>query len=214
MICRGLGQPNTFLPHSSRGLNMNLVELAQRIRRHRLDRRLTLDDVSSRTGLSRSWLSKVENFRITPSLPALGQIASALSVSVADLVQGLDNKPALIKVARHERKVIERNKSKTNAVVYESLAHKRPHRTMDPFLLTIPAGVARKKALTHEGEEFLMVLQGAINFEFDKQLHSLSKGDCLYFDGQVPHRIINPHTRDAVALCVFHEPRFNGMNHS
>ena len=84
---------------------MNLVELAQRIRKHRLDRRLTLEDVATRSGLTRSWLSKVENFRITPSLPALSQIASALSVTVAELVAGLDAKPTLIKVAKDERKV-------------------------------------------------------------------------------------------------------------
>lgn len=186
---------------------MNLVELAQRIRKHRLERRLTLEDVSSQTGLSRSWLSKVENFRITPSLPALGQIASALGVTVAELVEGLDEKPTLIKVAKNERKVVERDKSKTNTATYESLAHKRPNRSMDPFLLTIPAGVARDEALTHEGEEFLMVIQGAIDFEFDNELHSLNQGDCLYFDSQIPHRIINSHTRQAIVLCVFLEPR-------
>lgn len=120
---------------------MNLVELAQRIRKHRLDKRLTLEDVATRSGLTRSWLSKVENFRITPSLPALGQIASALSVTVAELVEGLDAKPTLIKVAKDERKIVDRDKSETNTAVYESLAHKRPNRSMDPFLLTIPAGV-------------------------------------------------------------------------
>ncbi|MEZ6091479.1 MAG: XRE family transcriptional regulator [Pirellulaceae bacterium] len=186
---------------------MNLVELAQRIRSYRLDRRMTLEDVSSRSGLTRSWLSKVENFRITPSLPALGQIASALNVTVAELVEGLDEKPILVKVAKSERKIVERDKSKTNTAVYESLAHKRPNRSMDPFQVTIPAGVARDEALSHEGEEFLMVLQGAIEFEFDGEVHSLKQGDCLYFDSHVPHRIINASRREAVVLCVFLEPR-------
>lgn len=123
---------------------MNLVELAQRIRRHRLNRQFTLEDVATRSGLTRSWLSKVENFRSTPSLPALGQIASALSVTVAELVQGLDEKPTLIKVANDERKVVEHDKSKTNTTVYESLAYKRPDRSMDPFLLTVPPGARRR----------------------------------------------------------------------
>lgn len=186
---------------------MNLVELAQRIRKHRLDRRMTLEDVSSRSGLTRSWLSKVENFRITPSLPALGQIASALNVTVAELVEGLDKKPTLVKVTKDERKVVDRDKSKTNTTIYESLAHKRPNRSMDPFLLTVPAGVARDEAMTHDGEEFLIVQQGAIDFEFNDEVHSLRKGDCLYFDSHVPHRVINPHKRDAIVLCVFFEPR-------
>lgn len=186
---------------------MNLVELAQRIRNHRLDRRLTLEQVAVRSGLTRSWLSKVEDFRITPSLPALGQIASALGVTVAELVEGLDERPKLIKVTKAERKVVERNRSTTNTTVYESLAHKRPNRAMDPFLLTVPAGVARDEALSHEGEEFLIVQQGAINFEFDGEVHSLRNGDSLYFDSHVPHRIINPHKRDAIVMCVFFDTR-------
>ncbi len=129
---------------------MNLVEFAQRIRRHRLNRQFTLEDVATRSGLTRSWLLKVENFRITPSLPALGQIASALSVTVAELVQGLNEKPTLIKVANDERKVVERDKSKTNTTVYESLAYKRPDRSMDPFH---PARCVRRRIVIRRGRD-------------------------------------------------------------
>ena len=182
---------------------MNLVELAQRIRSFRLDQRLTLEEVASRTGLTRSWLSKVENFRVTPSLPALAQIAVALGVTTADLVAGLDEKPTFVVVRKDERLPVERDKSHNNTTLYESLAHKRPNRAMDPFLLTVPAGAARDEALSHEGEEFLMVQQGAIDFEYDGETQSLRKGDSLYFDSNVPHRILNPHKRPAVVLCVF-----------
>jgi len=182
---------------------MNLVELAQRIRTLRLDRRLTLEEVASRTGLTRSWLSKVENFRVTPSLPSLGQIATALGVTMSDLVAGLDEKPALVIVRKDERKIVDRNKSKQNTTLYESLAHKRPNRVMDPFLLTVPPGVAREEPLAHEGEEFLIVQQGSIEFEFDGERHTLRTGDALYFDSNVPHRIINSFKRPATVLCVF-----------
>jgi transcriptional regulator with XRE-family HTH domain len=182
---------------------MNLVELAQRIRTHRLDQRLTLEEVAARTGLTRSWLSKVENFRVTPSLPALGQIATALGVTVADLVTGLDEKPTLVMVRKNDRQVIQRDNSRQNTTVYESLAHKRPSRMMDPFLLTVPAGASREEALPHEGEEFLMVQHGSIDFEYDSEKQTLRTGDCLYFDSNIPHRIINPYRRDATVLCVF-----------
>ena len=185
---------------------MNLVELSQRIRARRLDQRLTLEEITSRTGLTRSWLSKVENFRVTPSLPSLGKIAKALGTSVADLVVGLDEKPALVIVRKKERKVVERERSKTNTTIYESLAYKRANRAMDPFLLTVPPGVARERALAHEGEEFLIVQSGVIDFEYDGENHTLRSGDSLYFDGNVPHRLMNPYAREAVVLCVFFEP--------
>jgi transcriptional regulator with XRE-family HTH domain len=182
---------------------MNLVELAQRIRSLRRNQQLTLEEVASQTGLTRSWLSKVENFRVTPSLPALGKIAAALGVTVSELVENLDQKTSLVLIHSNERKIVERNKSDVNTTVYESLAHSRVNRTMDPFLLTVPGETAREEAMGHEGEEFLIVLSGRVDFQYDDLLHSLKKGDSLYFDAIHPHRLINPNKQQAKVLCVF-----------
>ncbi len=185
---------------------MNLVELAQRIKSRRLDQRLTIEEVAAQAGLTRSWLSKVENFRVTPSLPALAAIAKALGVSVSELVEGLDERPQLVVIRNDERKVVQRDRSPRNKSIYESLAHKRMNRVMDPFLITIPGGVSREKALTHEGEEFLYVQSGSVQFEYDGEIVSLQTGDSLYFDANVPHRLLNPNKRQAKVLCVFSEP--------
>ncbi|RCS54894.1 XRE family transcriptional regulator [Bremerella cremea] len=186
---------------------MNLVELAERIRALRIDQRLTLEEVASRTGLTRSWLSKVENFRVTPSLPALAEIARALGITTSKLVEGLDEKPALTIVRSHERKVVERDQSPENTSVYQSLAHRRKSRSMDPFLITIPPGIAREESLAHVGEEFLLVQSGQVDFEYDNDRIELQAGDSLYFDASVPHRLINAYKTAAVVLCVFQSPQ-------
>lgn len=184
---------------------MNLVELAQRIKSLRLDQRLTLQEVASRTGLTRSWLSKVENFRVTPSLPALGAIAEALGTTVSRLVEGLDTRPALVVTRKGEGQKIARDHPQSKAI-YESLAHQHTGRRMDPFLLKIPPQDCQRAAMSHEGEEFLLVLAGQVDFEFDQQLHTLHRGDSLYFDATVNHRVLNRHTTPAELLCVFCVP--------
>lgn len=181
---------------------MNLVELAQRIKARRLEKRLTLEEVASRTGLTRSWLSKVENFRVTPSLPALGQIAAALETPVASLFEGLDAHPRLVIVRRDERQVVQRDQPSSHTR-YESLAFKRPDRKMDPFLLTVPPDEIKRPALPHEGEEFLLVISGRIDFEYDGELTKLQAGDSLYFDASAKHRLINRYKKPAEVLCVF-----------
>ncbi len=181
---------------------MNLVELAQRIRQHRLDRRMTLEQVASKTGLTRSWLSKVENFRVTPSLSALGEIAVALGVPIAELVQGLDEKPQMVVVHKSDRRRIERDGDRAN-IRYESLAYKRANRAMDPFQLTVPAHETRCEPLAHEGEEFLMVLSGKIDLKFGDDVYQLEQGDSLYFDGSTKHCLSNPYDNSAEVLCVF-----------
>ncbi len=188
---------------------MNLVELAQRIRKLRLDRRLTLEQVASQTGLTRSWLSKVENFRVTPSLTALGEIAVALGVPISQLVEGLDAKPQMVVVRRNDRVVIDRDGDRSN-IKYESLAHKRVNRAMDPFLLTIQGMDVSREPLTHEGEEFLMVISGRVDLKFGEEVYSLSAGDSMYFDGSTKHCLVNPYEAPAEVLCVFYARQFQG----
>ncbi|HTL53506.1 MAG TPA: XRE family transcriptional regulator [Planctomycetota bacterium] len=184
---------------------MNLVELAQRIRTLRQNKKMTLEQVASATGLTRSWLSKVENFRVTPSLPALGAIAEVLDVPVSKLLEGLDQRPQFALVRHNERRRVDRDAG-ISRILYDSLAHKRPGRRMDPFLLTVPTGVARKAALGHEGEEFLLVIAGPVDFEYDGETHRLETGDAAYFDAHVKHRLHNPGKQPAQVLSVFLAP--------
>ena len=74
---------------------------------------------------------------------------------------------------------------------------------MDPFLLEVPAGGGRGEAMSHEGEEFLMLIKGKVSFEYDGEVIELREGDSLYFDAEVDHRVFNPHARNATILCVF-----------
>ncbi len=180
---------------------MNLVELAQRLKRLRTQRALTLEEVASRAGLTRGWLSKVENFRATPSLPALFQIAQALQVPLSDLFEGLEAKPPLV-VVRSDQRMTVRRDEELSELTYESLAHPRPTRVMDPFLVTVPPTETRPM-MSHGGEEFIHVIEGVVTLQFDEHRHDLETGDSAYFDGTHPHRLINPGTSAARVLIVF-----------
>jgi uncharacterized cupin superfamily protein len=73
----------------------------------------------------------------------------------------------------------------------------------------VPTGVARKELLPHEGEEFLMVIEGSVDLEYGDERHLLEAGDCAYFDANVKHRVVNPKQQTAKVLCVFsgHQPK-------
>ena len=91
--------------HQKDECSMNLIELAANLKAARLAKGMTLEDVASRAGLTRSWLSKVENFRVTPSLPALASISQALGVSLSELFEGIDDQPAFVVTRKGEGKV-------------------------------------------------------------------------------------------------------------
>ena len=108
---------------------MNLVELASRIKSARLARGYTLDRVAELSGLGKGLLSKVENFRVTPSLPTLAKLCEALGLSLSELFDGLDEKPKLSIIRSGERKEIERDRDQSD-IKYFALAHGRPDRNL------------------------------------------------------------------------------------
>ncbi|RKX35914.1 MAG: cupin [Verrucomicrobia bacterium] len=181
---------------------MNLLELAQRIRSKRLQKRLTLAQLSKMADQTESWLSKVENFRLTPSLTALSRIAEALGTTVSQLLEGLDERPKLSIIRKEEGVIVERDRQISD-ITYRSVGFKRPDRAMDPFILTLSPGGGREKPLTHEGEEFLLVIRGRVKFEYGGEVHTLNTGDSLYFDAEVEHRLANPYKSETTVLCVF-----------
>ena len=183
---------------------MNLVELSQRIKQRRLDLGRSLEEVAVEAGQTRSWLSKVENFRITPSLPALARVAEALSITLATLLEGLDAKPQIVLTRKQDRRVIERDPQNSD-ITYHALTSGRANRRMNPFLLEVPPAGGRTISRPHEGEEFLIVLNGKVTLEYGNETFSLNEGDSLYFDAEKPHRLHNAHKTAAKVLCVFLE---------
>lgn len=181
---------------------VNLVELATRVKSARKGKGMTLDDLAERSGLAKGVLSKVENFRVTPSLPSIIKIASALEIPLDKLFEGLDRKPETSIVRKGESKEVERD-SEESSIRYFDLAHLRPNRRMDPFELIVPSGGGRLELKTHEGEEFLRVLEGDVLFELSEKIEKLSADDSVYFDAEIPHRIWNESKKEARVLCVF-----------
>jgi transcriptional regulator with XRE-family HTH domain len=181
---------------------VNLVELAARIKKSRLNLGLTLEQLAEKAGLAKGMLSKIENFRVTPSLPTLAKLADALGIPISALFEGLNNSPAISVTRKGERIEVDRDRELSN-IGYHSLAHHRPNRRMDPFELTVPAEGGRDKALAHQGEEFLTVLGGQVVLEIGDDVISLETGDSVYFNAEIPHRLQNTNKKAAKVLCVF-----------
>lgn len=94
----------------------------------------TLDRLAEISGLGKGMLSKMENFRVSPSLTTIAKMCDALGLSLAQLFEGLNEKPKLCITRVKERSLVERDSDQSD-IIYEALAHRRLNRQMDPFLL-------------------------------------------------------------------------------
>ena len=179
---------------------MNTVELAIRIRRFRKSANMTLADLANASGLTESMMSKIENFRVTPSLSTVSAIAGALGVTLSNLFEGLDDRSELVVVRAHERRRLTRDESPWT---YYSLVRERTALAMQPFIIELPSGMQRESADVHEGEEFIFVLQGRIDYEHGDHICSLEPGDSVYSDGSVRHNVWNRSGETARILVVY-----------
>jgi transcriptional regulator with XRE-family HTH domain len=168
------------------------LRIGEKIRELREKRGLSLQDMANRTGYTSALLSQVENHLISPPLGALIKIAKSLEVKVGTFF-GEEPRESYAIVRRDERKHISRYASKEGVsygYVYESLGFDKKDRQMEPFLVTLePATVKSEKLSTHDGEEFIFVLEGEMEAILGDHKDVLHPGDSIYYESTIPHKV-------------------------
>ncbi len=168
------------------------IPVGEKIKALREQKGLSLRDVADRTGFSTALISQMENHLVSPSLGTLIKLANALDVKVGDFFGEAHEEPFAI-VRKDERKTVSRFASKDGVKYgygYESLGFEKRNRHMEPFIVTLePATVKTSKTSTHDGEEFIYVLEGAMEVIYGDHRDVLYPGDSIYYDSTIPHRV-------------------------
>ena len=169
----------------------------------RAARGMTLDSLAAATGLTKSYLSKIQNSRKLPPLATLSRIANALGTGIGSFFGDiLEAREGASVVRRSERLPVVRGGT-AFGYDYVSLAHKRLSKRMEPFVFTFPSKIDRHVFFDHGGEEFVFILAGTVVFQVGDERWTLDEGDSIYFDAAIPHRGWSV-GRDAKALVVVH----------
>ncbi len=171
-----------------------------RIRDYRKTRRLTLEQLAERAGVSKSVLSKIENGKVSSPISTYSRISSALNVSLSDMFTEEDGEdPSLVR--RADRRPLSHTETQFG-YAYCSLAPNRLGRRMAPFLLTYPHDLPEIPTAHHSGEEFLFILKGDLEFVYGDRTWVLAEGDSLYIDAQVLHGARALGGRDCEVLVI------------
>ena len=150
---------------------------------------MTLDQLAARTGFTKGYLSKIENSRKVPPIGSLSRIAQALHTEITELLhpQAGPAASAFCLVRANERLPVVRGGT-AFGYDYVSLADTRSHKRMEPFLFTFPSQIDKHVYFEHEGEEFIFVLSGRVEWQAGSDKVILEPGDSVYFDSRLPHR--------------------------
>ena len=182
-------------------------EVEKKIREFRLNAGLTLNQLAEKTGISKGYVSKIENSQNAPPVSTLLTLARALNVSMSEIFGEDENRKPISLVKRNERPFVARNGS-IFGYSYQTLAHKFHNKHLNPYILTIPANQKRETDFhfEHKGEEMLFVLKGKMKFLYDDEEFILEKGDCVFFDSSIPHNGFSCDNKKVECLIAIYTP--------
>ena len=166
---------------------MNEITICRNIKKLRKQNRFTLEKLADLTGLTKGYLSKVERSEKAPPYSTLNKIAGALGIEVTHFFE-ITNEPSgdtRISIQRSSEAKVIKATSQLSGYDYEILGASKPGKNMEPFIIHSPSDIT--KMYSHEGEEFMYILEGTLEFVFGDKTYILEQGDNIYFDSCVPH---------------------------
>jgi transcriptional regulator with XRE-family HTH domain len=182
-------------------------DLGEQVRRLRLERGLTLEEVAARSGCSLGSLSQLERGKANPAFFTLVKIAHALDVPVARLLH----------VERSMSPVVRRGQGRQlnphpfeddRAATYELLTPDLD-RALEVIRFEIPPGMSTEDTpFVHRGEEVGIVLQGIQEVHVNGVTYTLHEGDTISFQSTLPHWFRNPGPDLLVGICICTPPTF------
>jgi len=184
--------------------------LGEKIKQFREFRQISREDLALNANLDISQLEEIEEKGAFPSLGHLIKISRALGVRIGTFLDDQDQVGPVIVKAGDEKKshsFSTKDESTREHLNFFSLAQDKAGRHMEPFIVEIePSKESDYKLSTHEGEEFIYVLEGSIEINYGKELYRINKGDTIYLDSVVAHNVHAAGKQPAKILAVVYTP--------
>jgi len=184
--------------------------LGSKIKQIRESKQVSIKELSDRTSLEEDLITKIEEEKVVPSLAPMIKITRALGVRLGTLLDDNDNfGPAVVRAGENEKErlFISQGRKMNERLNFYSLAADKVGRNMEPFLIDIePLKDAKTMLSSHEGEEFMYVLDGIVEINYGKDIYRLNKGDSIYLDSIVDHNVHAGDNKKARMIAVVYTP--------
>lgn len=182
------------------------------LRQLRTERKMTLAEVSKRTGLPISTLSKVETGKMPLNYSKLLRLSQGLDLDITRLFAAAPPRPTASAppsgTTSGRRSFTRANHGpsiRTATYNYVYPASDLLRKSLNPMVLDVQARSIEEfgELMRHPGEEYAMVLEGQCEFHCDlyAPVH-MEQGDSIYFDGVMGHAYVAVGDAPCRVLCV------------
>ena len=184
--------------------------VGEKIKQIREMKKVSMEELAERSGMEITAIQKIEQEKIIPSLAPLIKIARALGVRLGTFLDDSDSYgPVVVRSGEHQKgaRFTSQASESREHLNFFSLAYDKAGRNMEPFIVEIEPGLQSDYMLSsHEGEEFIYVLEGEIEINYGKEIYKLAKGDSIYLDSIVLHNVHAGSKSAARILAVVYAP--------
>ena len=159
-------------------------QIAARVRELRSILEIDADEVASKIGVTREEFDAYENGATDIPVGKLYLIANELHVDPTVLLLGDEPRMVDYTIVRGGKGLdVERYEG----YKFSSLAYNYIDREMEPMIVTLDPTDAIPDLVTHEGQEFNLVLEGTVAVNLGNREYILNAGDSIYFNPSIPH---------------------------
>jgi len=155
-------------------------------------KKIEAGDLALKSGLSEGQLKMIESGSSIPSLGVLIRISRALGVRLGTLLDDTNKEgPVVMRSDSYKTSLSFSTNESVNRehMTFFSLAPNKTGRHMEPVIVDIEPDDNKPVTSTHEGEEFLFVLDGRVTVYYGNEVIELEKGDSIYLDSIVNHLV-------------------------
>lgn len=184
--------------------------VGEKIKALRESKEISIEDLAERSGLAVEQIERIENNIDIPSLAPLIKIARVLGVRLGTFLDDMtDEGPVLCRKKEASDTISFSNNAVRSRkhMEYHSLSKSKADRHMEPFIIDVAESSDNEFILSsHEGEEFIMVMEGTMEINYGKNTYVLGEGDSIYYDSIVPHHVHAFEGQAAKILAVIYTP--------
>lgn len=181
------------MSNSMEGVTMetNPPAIGKNIQRLRNSRKLTLNVLSERSGVSKAMLSQIESDKVNPTVATVWKIARGLNVELNDLLdaQGEPKRVFSINPAGDEGPKLE---TRDKGVTIKILSPMHMVEELEMYLLSFDANSKLESEPHYPGtQEYLTVVKGSVEVKVGDNTAELRKGDFIVYHCDIEHSIAN-----------------------
>jgi transcriptional regulator with XRE-family HTH domain len=185
----------------------DITPIGKRLKELREMQKMSLERFSEISGIDKDKVKDIESQKILPDLGTIVKLSKALRIGTSFLL-GEKSGYSYSVMRKQDRQNIQRfstGSADRPNYLYQSLASGIKDRHMETFLVTLTPDTGNDELSSHDGEEFLVVTEGAIKVILGNKEETLFSGDSIYYLATIPHNVINASAKEnAVIMAVIY----------